>query len=854
MARERRAARTRPHEVVEAHPPLRPAFGKAPSLASPEAPPTRLGAGEAAVPPTPGVSFLATTLSEAGSLPPDTMGSVGPTQILLHTNGRVKLFDKAGSVGALNVNDDVFWQSVRGGVGVSDPHVEYDRLLGRWFLTIINVPPSGANRILLAVSSGPTITDTSSFTFFQFQFDQVGTTPNIDTGKFADYPTLGVDRFALYIGVNVFNSTAGGFSGTTGFVVRKASLLTPTPVVTAFRGLAVGSGAGLYTPQGVHNQDPGATEGYFIGVDNSVFNRLVIRRISDPGGTPAISGNLNIAVPTTVFPMFGVPQPSPGPDLDDIDDRLFAAMISRNLAGQVRLWTAHNIEVNTSGNASSTGNRDGSRWYEIGNLGGTPTVIQSGTLFDPTASQPHSYWMPSIAANGQGHAVIGSSRAGANGTTGFAGVAAAERLATDPAGTLSPPLEVQSSTFLYNTFIPGTERWGDYSQTVIDPNDNMTFWTFQEYVNATDSWGVQVIELKAPPPATPASASPSTVPACSSVDVEVTGTSADGSGFFDPGPDTGGPGFANHIEGAVDGGIGVNSTTFTDPTHVTIDVDTSAASAGSKGVTITNPDGQSDSTPALLNVSGTDTTGPVAFNLTSPADGAPVSATPTFTWQDSSDTGCGLDKYQLWIDGVLNRDNISSSETSTTPVGPLSPGSHTWMIVAVDGASPPNSTDSETRSFTVVDQAPVLAACAGQPATHVGTSGNDTIVGTSGIDVIVTLGGNDTVKSKGGNDVVCAGPGKDTVRAGSANDLVLGQGGKDFLLGQGGKDRINGGGGRDRIKGGSGRDNLRGQGANDSVRGQGGADRLNGGPGRDLCNGGAGRDRATACEEEQLIP
>jgi hypothetical protein len=87
-----------------------------------------------------------------------------------------------------------------------------------------------------------------------------------------------------------------------------------------------------------------------------------------------------------------------------------------------------------------------------------------------------------------------------------------------------------------------------------------------------------------------------------------------------------------------------------------------------------------------------------------------VSATPTLTWQASSDTGCGLDKYQLWIDGMLNRDDISPSVTSTTPVAPLSPGFHTWKIVAVDGASPPNDTDSnETRSFTVANQAPVLA-------------------------------------------------------------------------------------------------------------------------------------------------
>jgi hypothetical protein len=522
------------------------------------------------------------------------MGSVGPDQILVHTNGRVKLFDKTGAPAPsgtpLDVDDDAFWNSVRDGFPVSDPHVEYDRLSGRWFLTIINIPPSGANRVLIAVSSGPMITDEDTFTFFQFQFDQVGTTPNVDTGKFADYPTLGVDGLALYIGVNVFDSSAGGFSDTTAFVVNKADLIalpTPTLTVTAFRDLIGPAGTtGPFTPQGVHNPDPGATEGYFVGIDFYDFGELVIRRITDPGGTPSVSSNITLAVPPTAFPMLGVPQPSPGPDLDDIDHRLFAAAIARDPAGELRLWTAHNIEVNASGNASSTGNRDGSRWYEIGNLTGAPTVVQSGTLFDSAASQPHSYWIPSIAANGQGHAVLGSSRAGANGTTGFAGVAVAERLATDAAGTLGPPSLLQSSSSLYDVG-PGTrKRWGDYSQTVIDPNDNMTFWTFQEYTNATNSWGVQVIELKAPPPAEPSALSPSTVPACSSVDVEVTGTSTDGSGFFDPGPDTGGPGFANHIEGAVDGGVTVNAATFTDPTHVTIDVDTSAASAGSKAVTL----------------------------------------------------------------------------------------------------------------------------------------------------------------------------------------------------------------------------------------------------------------------------
>lgn len=712
MARGRRQERTRPRKVAEEHPPLRPTIEKSRGPVSRDAAPPGPRTSESAIPPTPGVSFLATTIGEAGSIPPDTMGSVGPSQILVHTNGRVKLFDKDGTADpALNVDDSVFWASVRNGVGVSDPHVEYDRLSERWFLTIINVPPSGANRVLVARSSGPVITNSSSFTFFQFQFDQVGTTPNIDTGRFADYPTLGVDKFALYIGVNVFTSLVGGFSNTTGYVVNKANLISGSLTVTAFRGL-IGASTGPYTPQGVHNQDPGATNGYFIGVDAFDFDELVIRRVSNPGGVPSISGNLTVPVDPTWFPIFGVPQPNPGPDLDDLDDRPFAAMIARSPAGQLRLWTAHNIRVTSSGTAGPSGNRDGSRWYEIGNLDAAPAVVQSGTIFDPSMSQPHSFWIPSISASGQGHAVIGMSRAGANATTGHAGVAVAERLAGDPAGTFGSPTLVQSSTFLYETGFTDPERWGDYSQTVIDPNDNMTFWTFQEYVEGTDSWGVRVIELKAPPPADPSSVTPSIVPQCTSVDVEVTGTSSSGSGFFDPGPDPGGPGFADHIEAAVDGGVAVNMASFDDPTHVTVDLDTSSGAAGPNGITITNPDGQSDTTAGLLTVSGTDGTAPAAFNLSTPPDEEVVTSVPTFTWEASSDTGgCGLDKYQLWIDGMLNRDDISPSATSTTPVAPLGLGAHTWKIVAVDGASPPNQTQStEEWDITVVNQAPVLNA------------------------------------------------------------------------------------------------------------------------------------------------
>ena len=533
-------------------------------------------------PQTVGVSFLGTQISEGpGYIPPDCMGDVGPTQILVAVNGRIKVFSKSGVLGALNADMDVFFNSVRNGTSTTDPHVRYDRLSQRWFVVIINVASTN-NRVLIAVSSGPTITGSSSFTFFFFQHNLVA--PIGDAGEFADYPTLGVDANALYIGVN--NFLGNFFNSCTGFVVRKSSILATGQIVaTAFRDICTSSTNGPYTPQGVDNDDPSSTEGYFIGVDALLFNRLVVRRITDPGGTPSISSNLNITVPTTFFPL-NVPALGTSTTLDALDDRLFAAHLRKNInTGTSSLWTAHNIRVNTTGVGGSGGTRTACRWYEIINLSSTPALNQSGTLFDGAATNPMFFWIPSVAMSGQGHMSLGSSRAGIGRR---AEIVVAGRLFSDPVGTTQSFTLAQTSTTAYNITVTNPQRWGDYSQVGIDPNDDMTMWTFQEYCNATNSWGVRVIQLLAPPPATPTLCNPSAVGNELSVNVVITGAVVNGSGFFDPGT-----GFPNHISASLPGGIVVNSATYNTPTQVTLNLNTTGVADGFYTVTIMNPDGQS---------------------------------------------------------------------------------------------------------------------------------------------------------------------------------------------------------------------------------------------------------------------
>ncbi|HRH65010.1 MAG TPA: hypothetical protein PLU53_01805, partial [Bacteroidia bacterium] len=195
-----------------------------------------------------GTSFLAAASNVSGYIPPDCNGAVGPTQILTVANGRIRVYNKSGVLGALNLTMDAFFSSVRNGSTVSDPHVRYDRLTQRWFVVAINVAGTN-NRVVLAVSNGPAITGSASFTFFYFQFNLVA--PAGDNGKFLDYPTFGLDANALYIGGVRFNPTT--FDGCPVFVVNKNSVLGAGPIAaTAFRS-AGGISTGIYVPQGVDN-------------------------------------------------------------------------------------------------------------------------------------------------------------------------------------------------------------------------------------------------------------------------------------------------------------------------------------------------------------------------------------------------------------------------------------------------------------------------------------------------------------------------------------------------------------------------------------------------------------------------
>jgi hypothetical protein len=700
-------------------------------LASPDSPSSVGGSGDepvAAPSQSSGLSFTGATLFDTQAFPPDSMGAAGPSQFIVAVNGRIRSFDKATGTadGVLDVNPDVFFSSVMTppvtNNFTSDPRIRYDRLSGRWFLIIIDVPGQVGvlpNRILFAVSDGAVVTPATGWTFFQFRHDLPTPQSNADTGKFADYPTLGIDANALYIGVNIFGTRGqGSFSSTTAFVVRKSSLLGPGPiVVTPFRDLIEGNPnvSGPYTPQGVDNYDPAATEGYFIGVDARYYGRLKLRRVSNPGGNPILSDNITITVAATGgtinVPHFGNTNGTSG-YLDGLDYRLLAAHIRNG-----KLWTAANIAVDNTGSPSGTDTRMGIRWYEMTDVatGQTPSVVQWGTLFQRSGTNTtdqRSYWMGSIMVSGQGHALLGFSTAG---QSEYANAGYAGRLVGDLPGTLRTPVLYTASATSYNPpSNPGGangRRWGDYSYTCLDPNDDMTMWTIQEWCHAQDSYAVQVVKVLAPLPARPASCNPASLNrGTNNVNVTLIGNTDGDTGFFDPGS-----GFSNRIAVAIGGtGVTVNNVTYNNPTNLTVNLSVSGnASPGPRTVTVTNPDGQSvPSTNGILTIDSV-----VVSNnppvLPAIADQMVIEGNLlTFTNPATDPDGNAL-SYSLGASAPAGTGVTNNGVFTWTPDESQGPGTNLISMIVADNGTPSLSVTQTFSVFVLETNAvPVLPAIA----------------------------------------------------------------------------------------------------------------------------------------------
>lgn len=556
-----------------------------------------------------GVSFDGVSLTDqfndfqGGSIPPDTMGAIGPNHFVEIINSSVAIFNRTGTR-LRHVSLDSFFGGSSGAInfprgGTFDPRVVFDRRSGRFFgLATERGNPAGSdNDVILAVSR----TSDAMGSWDKYLI------PVGDAGAFTDYPTLGVDDNGVYMGMTMFPNS-GSPTGKI-MATQKASLLASSPSLSSV--FVVGGITDLYSsPQPALNYDTvGPTaRAWIVASSTTVFANIHYRTISWSGGTPTLSATTVLNTPGFNGPI-NAPAQGSTTAISVGDDRLQMAIIRNN-----RLWTCRNAGLNASG-GSGGADRTGCEWLELTLNNATASLAQSGRIFDTAASNPRFYYYPSLVVSGQGHMAIAFSGSSAG---EFVGIYTTGRLAGDAAGTTGAVLQLKAGANRYQrTDSIGRNRWGDYSYTSLDPLDDMSIWTIQEYAGATaDIWVTRIFKLLAPAPSMNnpnASVPRGTVGAT----VQITG-----SGFYDPGD-----GFAGRLTASITGGNpnGISNLTarFDSATRVTLTFDVAPdAQEGPRTVTLTNPDGQAVSIAGAITITagggggGTPSVGMAASVLT----------------------------------------------------------------------------------------------------------------------------------------------------------------------------------------------------------------------------------------------
>jgi hypothetical protein len=494
----------------------------------------------AAAMPAVGASFEGMNISQGcgGCLPPDTDGAVGPNHYVQAVNTAVAVFNK--STGAMIKGPTEINQLWAGTTGAcfnqndGDPIVIYDQLADRWLISQFTSTAPYAECIAVSTTADPT------GTYYLYEFDE---SPNV----FHDYPHIGVWPDAYYMSTNEFPDGAETNSGAGAFAFERAKMLAGQPArFIWFDESAIAIGA-LYVPGGQNptNLDgralpPAGAPNYFIEMDipgsapnptnptsvmslwkfhvdwnnpaNSTFGVGSTTPVAVGNGEYTASGGQpNFMVPVANFIpaqcVYGegpncVPEKIvPGlhtATLDTLGDRVMFRATYRNFGDHESLVVHHTVV--TAADAPNGATRTGLRWYEVRNLSTTPTIFQQSTFAPLDATNPLWRFMGSAAMDHMGDIAIGYTASGPN---YFPSLHYAGRLATDPPNDLTQGEAVAFAGLGIQGF--PLNRWGDYSDLTVDPNDDCTFWYTNEYLppnTPTDllpvDWHTRIVSFKFP--------------------------------------------------------------------------------------------------------------------------------------------------------------------------------------------------------------------------------------------------------------------------------------------------------------------------------------------------------------------
>ncbi len=378
---------------------LKEELGSTPSVEGPEV--ARMMEPTAA--PVVGVNFEG--IPATGSLPPDTVGDVGPKHYIQMVNTAFAIYDKQGNLLAGPTPINALWAGFGGPCETEnngDPIVRYDHLADRWLLSQFALP-SGTEGLHECIAISRT-SDPLGGGWFLYDF------PTVDsaTGDFVfpDYPKIGVWPDAYYMG------TQRGFpnGGLDAWAFEREKMLVGAPA--SMVQFSVPRPSLFLMPSDLDGPPPPVgTPNFFVRhVDGERFggnDRLEVFAFSVDWANPMGSTFVQVGdLPTMPFDsvlysasLLGacVPQPGTAVQLETLTVWLMWRLQYRHFGTHEAMVVNHTVDANGQDLA-------GIRWYELRRSpGGAWSIFQQGT-YSPDSTHR---WMGSVAMDRDGNIALG---------------------------------------------------------------------------------------------------------------------------------------------------------------------------------------------------------------------------------------------------------------------------------------------------------------------------------------------------------------------------------------------------------------------------------------------------------------
>lgn len=395
--------------------------------------------------------------------PPDTMGAIGPRHFVEVLNGSFAVYDRDTGQRLDRVSLPAFFSIVPG--FKFDPRVIFDAPSGRWIASAARSPgntptPFG---ICLAVSQ----TDDPLGDWFQVFFSDP-----VLPDTLHDFPMLGVGPKGIYIGALVSNEE----SSKNLWAFDKAAMTASPPsvgTITLWR-------FAIFQPLPVPVQSLGPLGADIVTTVAPLTGAFTVYFVE---GTPS-QPVLRTQGTTFLSPIESIPIGAPAPGVYKEEalsagPYLGTVPIYRNR----NLWLALRLQVSF---------RNAVNWTRINPFTSPPRVLESTTITHPTLHLT----FPSLAVNGVTNTLMAFS---ASDDQTFVGAYYTGRVSSDPPGTYAPITLLKAGEAPFGTGEFTSRRWGDYSNTMVDPRDDLTFWTIQEYAGfrgQPNTWGTWVASFR----------------------------------------------------------------------------------------------------------------------------------------------------------------------------------------------------------------------------------------------------------------------------------------------------------------------------------------------------------------------